>query len=65
MILSILGVTLIICGFIKTISNSNLGGVINFWVLGSVVIMPGRFYSYQFYKEKKAKEEFRRQRYFW
>lgn len=63
MILAVLGVTLIICGFIKAIYNANLGGGINFWVLGSVVIMPGRFYSYQFYKSKKAKEEFIRQRY--
>ena len=61
MILAILGVTLIICGFIKAISDATPGGGIMFWVLGSIVIIPGGFYSYQFYKAKKAKEEYRRQ----
>ena len=61
MILAILGVTLIICGFIKAISDATPGGGIMFWVLGTVVIIPGGFYSYQFYKAKKAKEEYRRQ----
>ena len=60
-ILAILGVTLIICGFIKAISDATPGGGIMFWVLGTVVIIPGGFYSYQFYKAKKAKEEYRRQ----
>ena len=61
MILAILGVTLIICGFIKAISDATPGGGIMFWVLGTVVIIPGGFYSYQFYKARKAKEEYRRQ----
>ena len=61
MILAVLGVTLIICGFIKAISDATPGGGIMFWVLGTVVIIPGGFYSYQFYKAKKAKEEYRRQ----
>ena len=61
MILAVLGVTLIICGFIKAISDATPGGGIMFWVLGSIVIIPGGFYSYQFYKAKKAKEEYRRQ----
>ena len=61
LILTILGITLIICGFIKAISDATPGGGIMFWVLGTVVIIPGGFYSYQFYKAKKAKEEYRRQ----
>jgi len=61
MILAVLGVTLIICGFIKAISDATPGGGIMFWVLGTVVIIPGGFYSYQFYKARKAKEEYRRQ----
>ena len=61
MILAVLGVTLIVCGFIKAISDATPGGGIMFWVLGTVVIIPGGFYSYQFYKAKKAKEEYRRQ----
>ena len=61
MILAVLGITLIICGFIKAISDATPGGGIMFWVLGTVVIIPGGFYSYQFYKARKAKEEYRRQ----
>ena len=61
LILAILGITLIICGFIKAISDATPGGGIMFWVLGIVVMIPGGFYSYQFYKAKKAKEEYRRQ----
>ena len=61
MILAVLGVTLIVCGFIKAISDATPGGGIMFWVLGTVVIIPGGFYSYQFYKARKAKEEYRRQ----
>ena len=61
LILAILGITLIICGFIKAISDATPGGGIMFWVLGTVVIIPGGFYSYQFYKAKKAKLEYRRQ----
>ena len=61
LILVILGITLIICGFIKAISDATPGGGIMFWVLGSVVMIPGGFYSYQFYKAKKAKEEYIRQ----
>ena len=61
MILAILGITLIICGFIKAISDATPGGGIMFWVLGTVVIIPGGFYSYQFYKAKRAKEEYKRQ----
>ena len=61
LILAILGITLIICGFIKAISDATPGGGIMFWVLGSVVMIPGGFYSYQFYKAKKAKEEYIRQ----
>ena len=61
MILAVLGIALIICGCIKAISDATPGGGIMFWVLGSVVIIPGGFYSYQFYKAKKAKEIHRRQ----
>ena len=61
LILAILGITLIICGFIKAISDATPGGGIMFQVLGSVVMIPGGFYSYQFYKAKKAKEEYIRQ----
>ena len=61
LILAILGIILIICGFIKAVSDATPGGGIMFWVLGTVVMIPGGFYSYQFYKAKKAKEEYKRQ----
>ena len=54
--LAILGIILIICGFIKAISDRTPGGGIMFWVLGGIVIIPGGFYCYQFYKAKHAKK---------
>ena len=60
-ILAVLGVALIICGCIKAISDSTPGGGMMFWVLGGVVIIPGGFYSYQFYKARRAKEDYQRQ----
>ena len=59
--LLLVGIVLIILGFIQSIATATPGGGIMFWVLGTVVIIPGGFYSYQFYKAKKAKEEYRRQ----
>ena len=32
-----------------------------FWVLGAIVIIPGGYYSYQFYKAKKTTDEYKRQ----
>ena len=59
-ILAILGVVLIVCGCIKAISDHTPGGGIMFWVLGSIVIIPGGFYSFQFYRAKTAKQKYRR-----
>ena len=59
-ILSALGIILIICGFIKAISDRTPGGGIMFWVLGGIVIIPGGFYCYQFYKAKHAKQRYER-----
>ena len=56
LVLATLGITLIICGFIKAISDHTPGGGVMFWVLGSIVIIPGGFYMYQFYKAKHAKK---------
>ena len=60
LILAILGVILIICGCIKAISDHTPGGGIMFWVLGGIVIIPGGFYSFQFYMAKTAKQKYRR-----
>ena len=60
LILAILGVILIVCGCIKAISDRTPGGGIMFWVLGSIVIIPGGFYSFQFYMAKNTKQRYRR-----
>ena len=32
-----------------------------FWILGAIVIIPGGYYSYQFYRAKKTTDEYKRQ----
>ena len=61
MILAGLGIILIILGFINAIADATPGGGIMFWILGTIVIIPGGYYSYQFYKAKKATDEYVRQ----
>ncbi len=61
MILAGLGIILIILGFINAIADATPGGGIMFWVLGAIVIIPGGYYSYQFYKAKKTTDEYKRQ----
>ena len=61
MILAGLGIILIILGFINAIADATPGGGIMFWILGGIVIIPGGYYSYQFYKAKKATDEYVRQ----
>ena len=61
LILAGLGVVLIILGFINAIADATPGGEIIFWVLGAIVIIPGGYYSYQFYKAKKTTDEYKRQ----
>ncbi|MCQ2816554.1 MAG: transmembrane domain-containing protein [archaeon] len=59
-ILALLGIVLIILGCIEEIAEKTPGRGIMFWVLGGIVIIPGGYYSYQFYKAKTAKNEFQR-----
>jgi hypothetical protein len=61
LILAGLGIILIILGFINAIADATPGGGIMFWVLGTIVIIPGGYYSYQFYKAKKTTDEYKRQ----
>lgn len=61
LILALVGIALIIIGFINVISKSTPGGGIMFWILGGIVLIPGGFYWYQFYKAKKAKNKYARQ----
>ena len=61
LILAGLGIILIILGFINAMADATPGGGIMFWVLGAIVIIPGGYYSYQFYKAKKTTDEYKRQ----
>lgn len=55
--LFLLGITLIIIGSIQQVRESSLGVGITLWCLGGIVIVPGGYYAYQFYKAKKAQSE--------
>lgn len=57
LILFIIGATLIGIGFIQDVAEADPGKGITFWTLGGIVMIPGGYYSYQFYKAKKAKDE--------
>lgn len=55
-ILFMIGTTLIIIGFIEDIATMDPGKGITFWCLGGILLIPGGYYSYQFYKAKKTKD---------
>ena len=58
--LLLVGIVLIILGFIQSISTATPGGGIMFWVLGGIVLIPGGFYSFLFYKAKRTNDEYER-----
>jgi hypothetical protein len=51
-----IGLTLIILGFIHQVRNLDPGKGLTFWILGSIVLIPGGFYTYQFCKASRAKD---------
>lgn len=53
-VLAGLGLILFILGFIKQVEAADPGKGITFWTLGAIVMVPGGYYSYKFYKAKKA-----------
>lgn len=55
--LFIVGVVLLVLGFIEEIADSAPGVSIAMWVLSGIVIIPGGYYSYQFYLAMKARGE--------
>jgi hypothetical protein len=55
MVLFIIGITLIILGCIQEVAEADPGKGITFWVLGSIILIPGGYYTYQFYKARKAR----------
>ena len=56
LVLFIIGATLIGIGFIQDVAAADPGKGITFWTLGGIVMIPGGYYSYQFYKAKKTKD---------
>ncbi len=56
LILFIIGGTLIGIGFIEDVATADPGKGITFWCLGGILLIPGGYYSYQFYKAKKTQD---------
>ncbi len=56
LVLFIIGATLIGIGFIQDVAAADPGKGITFWTLGGIVMIPGGYYSYQFYKARKTKD---------
>lgn len=48
------GVLLVILGFIEEITDVDPTKGIAFWVLGSLVLIPGVYYSFKFYQAYRA-----------
>jgi hypothetical protein len=57
MVLAAVGLILIILGCINQVAQADPGRGITFWVLGSIVMIPGGYYSYQFWRAKRAETE--------
>ena len=55
LILFVIGATLIGIGFIQDVAAADPGKGITFWTLGGIVMIPGGYYSYQFFKAKRTK----------
>ena len=64
LLLTITGIILILCGIIKAVLNKKFGGGVMFWILAILVLIPGGFYSYQFFKAKISKNQYERQEIF-
>lgn len=60
-LLSITGIILILCGIIKAVISNKFGGGLMFWILAILVLIPGGFYSYQFFRAKISKSQYERQ----
>jgi hypothetical protein len=45
---------LIVLGFIEDVAAADPGKGITFCVLGGIILIPGGYYSYQFYRAKKT-----------
>ena len=52
--LLLIGISLFILGFIEQVASNTPGDGILMWCLGIIVCIPGGYYSYQFYRARKA-----------
>ena len=52
--LFVLGCTLIGIGFIDSVAAADPGKGITFWTIGSIVLIPGGYYTYQFWRAKRS-----------
>jgi hypothetical protein len=52
--LFILGCTLIGIGFIDSVREADPGKGITFWTIGSIVLIPGGYYTYQFWRARRS-----------
>jgi hypothetical protein len=55
--LFVLGSVLIGIGFIDSVADADPGKGVTFWTIGSIVLIPGGYYSYQFWRAKRSRDE--------
>ena len=60
-ILTIVGIILILVGILQSVITGRVLGGIMFWILSILVLIPGGFYSFQFYRAKNAQKYYERQ----
>ena len=60
-ILTIVGIVLILVGIFQSIITGRVLGGLMFWILSILVLIPGGFYSIQFYRAKTALKNYERQ----
>ena len=57
LVLFVLGCTLIGIGFIDRVAEADQGKGITFWTIGSIVLIPGGYYTYQFWRARRSLSE--------
>ena len=56
LVLAGMGLTLFILGFIQDVQAADPGKGITFWVLGGFVMIPGGYYSFQFWRARRTRD---------
>ena len=60
-ILTIVGIVLLLVGILQSVITRRVLGGLMFWILSILVLIPGGFYSIQFYRAKTATKNYERQ----